>query len=193
MRIQVNGKHIDIGDALRSHVTTTVETVVRKYSERPVDSVITFSREGPGFRCDFSVHLSTGLTAKASSQANDIYASFDGGVERIEKQLRRYKRRLKDHHKARPEPIEAFAAPAYVIASASETEDDEPESLQPIVIAEMTTDIKALSVGEAVMQMEFEDSPFLMFQNESHGGLNVVFRRDDGNIGWIDPKNLAAL
>lgn len=191
MRIQVNGKHIDIGDALRSHVADTVETAVRKYSERPVDAVVTFSREGHGYRCDFSVHLSTGLTAKASSTAGEIYASFDGGVERIEKQLRRYKRRLKDHHKTRPEPIEAFAAPSYVIASEADAEAEEPESLQPIVIAEMTTDIKSLSVGEAVMQMEFEDSPFLMFQNEAHGGLNVVFRRDDGNIGWIDPKNLA--
>lgn len=190
MRIQVNGKHIDIGDALRSHVEDTIDTAVRKYSERPVEAVITFSREGHGFRCDSSVHLSTGLTAKASSQATDIYACFDAGVERIEKQLRRYKRRLKDHHKTRPEPIEAFAAPAYVLAS-SEAEEEEPESLQPIVIAEMTTDIKSLSVGEAVMQMEFDDSPFLMFQNESHGGLNVVFRRDDGNIGWIDPKNFA--
>ena len=192
MRIQVNGKHIDIGDALRSHVVDTVEAVVRKYSERPVEAVVTFSREGHGYRCDFSVHLSTGLTAKASSQAGEIYASFDGGVERIDKQLRRYKRRLKDHHKTRPEPIEAFAAPSYVLASESDADAEEPESLQPIVIAEMTTDIKSLSVGEAVMQMEFEDSPFLMFQNEAHGGLNVVFRRDDGNIGWIDPKNLSA-
>jgi len=191
MRIQVNGKHIDVGDALRSHVVETVDATVRKYSERPVEAVVTFSREGHGFRCDLSAHLSTGLTAKASSHANEIYACFDSGVDRIEKQLRRYKRRLKDHHKTRPEPISAFSAPAFVIASSSESEEDEPETLQPIVIAEMTTDIKSLSVGEAVMQMEFEDSPFLMFQNEAHGGLNVVFRREDGNIGWIDPKNLS--
>ena len=105
----------------------------------------------------------------------------------MEKQLRRYKRRLKDHHRARAIPVELSEASAYILASETEGEDSEPESLQPIIVAEMETRIPSLSVGEAVMQMELAGVPVLVFRNEGKDGLNVVYRRDDGNIGWIDP------
>jgi hypothetical protein len=106
----------------------------------------------------------------------------------MEKQLRRYKRRLKDHHKARSEPVEFAGAASYILAASEDDESEEPGSLQPMIIAEMETRIPALSVGEAVMQMELSGSPLLVFRNEKHSGVNVVYRRDDGNIGWIDPS-----
>jgi hypothetical protein len=105
----------------------------------------------------------------------------------MEKQLRRYKRRLKDHHRERAEPVEFGGASSYIVAAAAEEEDAEPDTLQPFIIAEMETRIPSLSAGEAVMQMELAEASVLVFRNERHGGVNVVYRRDDGNIGWIDP------
>lgn len=191
MQVQINGKQIDVGDALRSHVDMRMTAVVGKYAERAVNGQATFSRDGHGFRCDAQVHLPTGLVAQASGGATDIYAAFDGCIERLEKQLRRYKRRLKDHHADRADPIEAAMARAYVIAGADDEEAGEPATLDPVIVAETTMDIPKISVGEAVMQMELAHAPFLVFLNRRHGGLNVVFRRDDGNIGWVDPENLA--
>lgn len=188
MHIQVTGKQIDVGEALRTHVEENFTASIGKYSENPIDSVVTFSRRGHEFTCDASAHLSTGLTAKARAHAHDVYAAADACCDRLEKQLRRYKRRLKDHHKDRIEPVIALSAPSYVLAG--HEGDDEPEQLEPIVIAEMKSDIQSLTVGEAVMQMEMADQPFLLFRNDSHGGLNLVFRRDDGNISWVDPANL---
>jgi len=190
MHIQVTGKQIDVGDALRFHVEDRFTNAIAKYSENPIDSVVTFSKDRHEFKCDASAHLSTGLFAQASAKADDIYAAADGCCERLEKQLRRYKRRLKDHHKSRSEPISAMEASAYVLAG-RRSDDEEPDGDEPIVIAEMKERIQSLTVGEAVMQMEMADKPFLLFKNHKNGGMNVVFRRDDGNIGWIDPANLS--
>ncbi len=190
MFIQVNGKQIDVGDSLRAHVEGEFGAAIEKYSENPIDCVVTFSRNRHETICDVTAHLSTGLTAQAKGRANDPYAAAADACNRVEKQLRRYKRRLKDHHKARTSPVEALEANSYVLQGYGD-EDNEPETLQPMIIAEMKAKIKSLSVGEAVMQMEMADEPFLMFKNESNGGLNVVFRRSDGNVGWIDPANLA--
>jgi ribosomal subunit interface protein len=190
MQIQVNGKQIDIGDSLRSHVETRLEEAVVKYAERPVDAHVNFSREGSFFKADAQVHLSTGLVSQAAATDAEIYAAFEKAVERIEKQLRRYKRRLKDHHAARRGAVDTVPA-AYAVISGEEG-PEEPESLDPVIVAEMQTAIHTVSVGEAVMRMELAHAPFLMFRNERHGGLNVVYRRDDGNIGWIDPENMPA-
>jgi len=190
MRIQVSGKHIDVGDALRTHVEERILDVVGKYAGRPVESVVTFSKDRHEFVADASVHLSTGLTVQAKSKASEIYAAFDGTVERMDKQLRRYKRRLKDHHRTRETPIEGTGAPSYILAGGnSHDEESEPESLQPVIVAEMETKVLSLSVGEAVMQMELFGAPLLVFRNNAHGRVNVVYMRDDGNIGWIDPSN----
>lgn len=190
MRIQVSGKQIDIGDALHTHVEDRVGVVVGKYAERAVEAVVTFSRDRHEFCADASVHLPTGLTVQAKARSDEIYASFEGAMDRMEKQLRRYKRRLKDHHRAREFPIEAIDAPSYILASGEEHADDaEPETLQPIIVAEMETRVPYLSVGEAVMQMELAGAGVLVFRNDAHGGVNVVYRRDDGNIGWIDPRD----
>ena len=189
MRIQVSGKHIEIGDALRSHVESRLNEAVGKYFDRPVDAVVTFCKDAHLFVADSSVHLSTGMTAQATARADEIYASFEAAVDRMEKQLRRYKRRLKDHHRDRQEgPIEATGAPSYILAGREHAEGEEPDSLQPVIVAEMETKVPYLSVGEAVMQMELKGASLLVFRNEAHGGVNVVYRRDDGNIGWIDPR-----
>ncbi len=187
MRYKISGKQIDVGAALQTHVETELGDSVRKYAERPTDAQVVFSRSGHEHVCEATVHLSTGLTAQAKAHAPEIYAAFDLCAEKMEKQLRRYKRRLKDHHRTRSEPVEQMEASAYILA-AEDGVDSEPETLQPMIVAEMETKIPSLSVGEAVMQMELAGAPVLVFRNEGKSGLNVVYRRDDGNIGWIDPQ-----
>jgi ribosomal subunit interface protein len=187
MRYQISGKQIDIGDALRTHVQNDLNDVVAKYAGRPTDANVFFSRSAHEYVCEATIHLSTGLNASAKAHATEIYAAFDGCAEKLEKQLRRYKRRLKDHHKERTEPVELSGAASYILASEAQTDVAEPDTLQPIIVAEMETKIPSLSVGEAVMQMELVGAPVLVFRNEAKKGLNVVYRRDDGNIGWIDP------
>ena len=188
MRYQITGKHIDVGEALQTHVKNELGAVVGKYAERPTDANIIFSKSAHEYVCEATVHLSTGLTAQAKAHATEIYAAFDDCGQKMEKQLRRYKRRLKDHHKDRSEPVELFGASSYILASEGETDKAEPETLQPMIVAEMETKIPSLSVGEAVMQMELAGAPVLVFRNEGKVGVNVVYRRDDGNIGWIDPQ-----
>ena len=188
MRVQISGKQIDVGDALQSHVKDMLALTLEKYSQRPTDALATFSRDAHEYVCEATVHLSSGMTASAKARATEIYAAFDGCAEKLDKQLRRYKRRLKDHHRERQEPVEFGGGSSYILAAPEEASDDEPDSLAPMIIAEMEAKIPALSVGEAVMQMELVGGQLLVFQNEKHRGVNIVFRRDDGNIGWIDPR-----
>lgn len=188
MRYQITGKQIDIGEALQTHVQTEMGGVFDKYAGRPTDANVVFSKSGHEFVCEAEVHLSTGLTAQARGHAHEIYAAFDSASEKMEKQLRRYKRRLKDHHKERSQPVELSDAGSYILAS-NESDEHEPEGVSSMIVAEMETKIPELSVGEAVMQMEIANAPVLVFRNEGHSGINVVYRRDDGNIGWIDPRN----
>lgn len=189
MDLQVSGHQIEVGNALRTHVTDRMAAGVGKYFDNPVDSHVTFSREGFNFRSDVSVHLSSGISLQTQGEAPDIYAAFEQACERLEKRLRRYKRRLKDHHIRAKEPLPRVAAPAFVIQSDEKVEAEEPEDLSPVIVAETTTDIKTLTVGEAVMQMDLSEAPAMLFHNVAHGGLNMVYRRADGNIGWIDPQN----
>ncbi len=187
MNYQISGKQMDVGDALQAHVQAELGAIIEKYAQRPTDANIVFSRSGHEFVCDATVHLSTGLTAQASARGTEVYGTFDACSEKMDKQLRRYKRRLKNHHRDRSEPVELFGAPTYILASENQADDAEPETLQPIIVAEMETRIQRLSVGEAVMQMELAGAPVLVFKNEGNDALNVVYRREDGNIGWIDP------
>ena len=189
MRYQITGKQIDIGEALQTHVRTELDDVVGKYAGRPTDANVVFSKSGHEFVCEAEIHLSTGLTAQAKGHATEIYAAFDSASEKMEKQLRRYKRRLKDHHKERSQPVELSDAGSYILDANSESEENEPEGVNSMIVAEMETKIPEISVGEAVMQMEIANAPVLVFRNEGHSGINVVYRREDGNIGWIDPRN----
>ena len=190
MRYQISGKQIDIGEALQTHVRTELGEAVKKYAERPTDANIVFSKSGHEYVCEATVHLSTGLTAQARSHATEIYAAFDGCSEKMDKQLRRYKRRLKDHHKERSQPVELSDAGSYILASTDDSDDVQNDAASGMIVAEMEMKIQSLSVGEAVMQMELADKQMLVFRNEKHSGINVVFRRDDGNIGWVDPRTM---
>jgi len=190
MRYQISGKHIDIGEALQTHVKAELGETVEKYAQRPTEAVVVFSRNGHEMLCESTVHLSTGLTATARGQAGEIYAAFESCRERLDKQMRRHKRRLRDHHHDRhARPVEFGSGAAYILAATDEPEESDTADLAPIVIAEMETRVPEVSVGEAVMQMELSGQKMLVFRNEGHGGVNVIYRRDDGNIGWIDPRN----
>lgn len=187
MDISITGKNLDVGAALREHVSEQLDATVTKYFHRAHDSMVNFSREAHLFRADISVHPGRGLLVKGHFAADDAYAAFDGALERIRKQLRRYKRRLSNHHKGRAGE-EVLLAQYSIIAP--EHEDEEVhEDAQPAIIAELPAEIATLTVGEAVMRMDLADVPAMMFRNRANGGLNVVYRRPDGNIGWIDPSN----
>lgn len=185
MQVQVSGHHLDVGDALRTHATERLEAAVTKYFDRPVDGQVTFTKQGYEFRADCSAHLSSGLRVNAQGAANEVYASFDAALERLEKRLRRYKRRLKNHNNSNKVELPAESYPSFVLQGGDEHEEV-AEDAQPVIIAEGTTSIPVLSVGDAVMQMDLSDAPFIVFRNGNPGGLNLVYRRTDGNIGWID-------
>ena len=187
MRYQISGKQIDIGEALQTHVQTELAEILSKYAGRPTEAYIVFSKSGHEFVCESVVHLSTGLTAQATGRATEIYAAFDASSEKMDKQLRRYKRRLKDHHAGRSQPVELSDAGSYILEPRDESDEVSEDSVNAMIVAEMEAKIPSLSVGEAVMQMEIANAPVLVFRNEKHSGINVVYRRDDGNIGWIDP------
>jgi len=194
MQVTVTGKQIDVGDSLRGHVESTTTTIVEKYFGRAIEAHVVFSRERHLFLSVISVHAKRGLMVQCHGSSADAYAAFDDATERLEKQLPRYKRRLRNHHKAsRDDEAEAVPeATDYVLAQGEDEPDDGSEGKdQPLVIAEMRTSIPQLSVSEAVMRLDLADLPALLFRNSKHGNLNLVYRRRDGNVGWIDP-DLAA-
>ncbi len=187
MHVTVKGKQIEVGEALRGHVESALTAAVSKYFSNPLESQIVFTREAHLFRADVSVHVGRSILVQGQASAADAYAAGDAAIEHVAKRLRRYKRRLRDHHKERDSKIEALTAQAYVLAP--DTDDEATDrGDQPVVVAEMTTEILTLSVGEAVMRLDLGDQPALMFRHAGHGGLNLVYRRPDGNIGWVDPQ-----
>ncbi len=190
MRYQISGKQIDIGNALQTHVQTETGDMLSKYAGRPTDANIVFSKSGHEYVCETVIHLSTGLTAQARGHEPEIYAAFDSALEKMDKQLRRYKRRLKDHHKERQQPVELSDAGSYILAPSDESGEAKDDTVSAMIIAETEMKIPSLSAGEAVMQMELANAPALVFRNEKHNGINVVYRREDGNISWVDPKNM---
>lgn len=191
MQIKITGKNLDIGDALRDHVGDRLRQLQQKYFEGTVHAHVTVEKARVGFHSDCALHLATGLLLQAHGAAGDAHPSFDAAAIHLEKQLKRYKQRLKDHHKTRREPVRREDAASYVISAAVEQEI-EPLDLNPVVIAETATSVPELTVGEAVMQLDISSVPFVLFRNSGHGALNVVYRRHDGNIGWVDPKPLAS-
>ena len=189
MRYQISGKQIDIGEALQTHVKAELGEVVEKYAQRPTECIVVFSKVAHEHVCETVIHLSTGLNAQAKGHATEIYAAFESCREKMDKQLRRYKRRIRNHHRDRTAPVEFGTGSSYILAPSEETEDAEADTLTPIVIAEMETKIPSITVGEAVMQLDLNGQRMLVFRNEGHGGVNVIYRREDGHIGWIDPRN----
>ncbi len=187
MDISVKGKQVDVGDALRGHAESHLVDTVTKYFDNALNSNVVFSRDGNGFRADISVHAGRGMVMQGRSSANDAYAAFDGALERIAKRLRRYKKRIRDHRKG--DAGNEITAAQYAVIASEPDGETVPEDDNPAIIAEMAHEIATLTVGEAVMRLDLADSPALMFRNRAHGGLNVVYRRTDGNVGWIDPSN----
>lgn len=189
MKITVSGKQIDVGDALRSHVESTLDETVSKYFDQAIEGTAVFSRDGQSFlQCDITVHVGRDLQMRGSGEAGDAHAAFDLALEHIAKRLRRQKRRLRSHRR-RDAAEDTLEATQYILSpeepeESAATSDDG----QPVVIAEMATKVESLTVGDAVMRLDLTDAPVYVFRNVAHGGVNVVYRRPDGNIGWVDPR-----
>jgi ribosomal subunit interface protein len=186
MNLTVNGKGIDMGEALRTHVADSLDRVLEKYFTNPIDATATFSKQGHLFKVQISVHVSRGILMQADGEGADPYLAFDGAAETVSRRLRRHKQRLRDHHR---EPTDSYAAKYSVLADAESeaSPQDAAEAAAPAVIAEMAADIPTLTVSQAVMRLDLAGLSAMMFHNRAHGGLNMVYRRSDGNIGWVDP------
>lgn len=185
MNLTVKGKNIDVGEALRTHVAQSLDHGIAKYFGNPIEATVTFSKQSHLFSADLSVHIGRGILVQAEASADQAYAAFDLAMDHLTKRMRRYKRRLRDHHRAE---TQSFRAAQYILAPEAEEEPAVNGNEAPAVIAEMQTEIPTLTVGEAVMRLDLSDLKAMMFTNRAHGGLNMVYRRNDGNIGWVDPR-----
>lgn len=203
MRVQVAGRQMDVGETLRARIASELTGHVEKYFSRATEAVVTVGKDPSGCQVDCMVHLSSGMTLQAEGHGADAHLAFADALEKIGKRVRRYKRRLKNHHADNKSPLPAETANAYVLAPLAEETDDAPEfaaqassgandegeagRTAPLVIAETTASVRTMPVAMAVMQLDLMEQPALMFRNAAHGGLNLVYRRADGNIGWVDP------
>ncbi len=192
MQISISGKGMDVGESLRAHVEQGVAHGVTKYLDRVNNVHVVVSKEAYQVRADIHANLGThsGMVVRSHAVGDDIYATFDSALEKTEKQLRRYKRRITNHHKNdNVVPMSRKSqGRKYVLSPEVGEGEEEAQLASGMVIAEKATDIDTLSVGEAVMRMDLQELPALMFHNAAHGRLNVVYRRADGNISWVDPQ-----
>lgn len=198
MNINVSGKNMDTGAAFQLHATDALNGVVEKYFDNAVSGQVTLEKSDAGFRVKTRVALSRRIELEATGVAHDAHAALDAAIEHAEKRLRRHKRRLKNHRATvtEGEAADVLSAPMTVYASAdqiehSESQDDDGD--MPPVVAELAYDVELLTVEQAVMRLDFSEAPMVMFRNASHFGLNVVHRREDGSIGWIDPRGVRRL
>ena len=202
MQLTVSGKQVDLSDALRLHVDKQLGTITAKYFDHALEAQVTFSRARSFFTCDINLHAGRGITVRGEGEAADARAAFEDAAEHIAKRLRRYRRRVSDHQRDLSK-IKPEMARAYVLAPDSDPDEGEERAapnggmsgmdalsleLHATIIAEDTTAIETLSVRDAVMKMDLAFQPWMMFRNSKTGGLNVVYRRADGHVGWIDPK-----
>ncbi len=185
MTLRISGKNVDIGDSLRVHAQGRIVDLMQKYFDGGYSGHAVLEKEGSGFRADCTFHLDSGVTLRSHGQAEDAYASFDQAAHRLEKRLRRYKSKLKDRHNQKKPPKSAQVA-SFVLA-APQDQDTEIADLNPVIIAEHLKALKVMSVGEAVMEMDLLEANVVVFVNAAHDNLNVVYKRTDGHIGWIDP------
>lgn len=193
MQVQVTGKHVDVGEALRSRVSDELTTSIEKYFDRGGGADVVVSREGQSFKVDCAVTLASGQQLTTHGVGGDAHMAFDAAMQKMAKRIRRYKNRLKDHH-GQALAKQAETASYFVIRATEEMEDegDEDEAAEafpePMVIAETEKPIRSMTVSRAVMELDLTESQTIVFRNAAHGGLSVVYRRPDGNIGWIDPE-----
>lgn len=184
MQVQVTGKNLSVGDALKAHVENRLAGDVARYFDGAVRAHVTVEKQRSQFLAECTLHLPTGIILQASGANADAHMSFDAAAGHLERQLKRYKNRLKDHQRNRREPVRTMDAASYVLEA-----DGGPEASlgdNPAIIAETKLAVPELTVAEAAMQLDISTTPFLLFRNAGHGGVNLVFRREDGHIGWID-------
>lgn len=189
MQLTVTGKQVDIGDALRGRVETSLNSILTKYFKTAIEAHVVMAKEAHLVRAEVSLHIGRGIVVNASAALDDAYAAFDAAAERAAKRLRRHKRRLRDHHAGFRDPAEPIESmrDAVLAPVIEEAGDEDPEGA-PAVVAEISAELPRLTVGEAAMRLDLADAPVLLFRNRAHGALNLVYRRADGNIGWVDPE-----
>jgi ribosome hibernation promoting factor len=191
MQVQVSGKHVDVGEALRTRISDELVSSIGKYFERGGDAEVVLSRDGFSFRIDCLVTLASGQALQSHGLGGDAHGAFGQALAKIETRIRRYKRRLKSHSVA-AEAKAAEVASSYVLRAPSGEEDweNEDSAFPPaaMVIAETQSELKTMTVSMAVMELDLTEQTAVVFRNAGHGGLSVVYRRADGNIGWIDPE-----
>ena len=196
MAFRVSGKNIEVGEALRERISARVLEALEKYFDGGFSGHATVGKEAFGFHTECVVHLDSGIVLRADSMAADAYLSADQAADNLEKRLRRYHRRLKDYHGGgrgngrTPDDIPMVDAPSYVIAAPQHDDEDEAAAFNPVIIAESTTALKRCSVSEAVTELDMTGVPVIVFRHANHGRINLVYRRADGNVGWIDPPAL---
>jgi ribosomal subunit interface protein len=197
MQVQVTGKHVDVGEALRTRVADELSSSIAKYFDRGGGADVVVSREGAAFKVDCAVTLASGQQLTTHGVGSDAHMAFDAALEKMAKRVRRYKNRLKDHSLA-ANAKQAETAAYFVLAAPDEDdEEEEAESSdrqfpEPMVIAETEKPIRSMTVSMAVMELDLTEAQTIVFRNAAHGGLSVVYRRPDGNIGWIDPERTKA-
>jgi ribosomal subunit interface protein len=196
MSFRVSGKNIDVGETLRSRINERIAEATAKYFDGGFSGHVTVGKDGFGFRTECVIYLDSGIVLEAQAMAADAYASADQVAGRIEKRLRRYKRRLKNHQAVAPdgagsEPRQ-IQAPSYIIATPEHDDDDEMTGFDPVIIAESTTALKRLSVSDAVLELDLTGAAVVVFRHAGHGRVNLVYRRGDGHIGWVDPPMIEA-
>jgi ribosomal subunit interface protein len=187
MSFRISGKKLDVGEALRGRINDRIAEAMNKYFDGGYSGHLTLARDGFGFRSECAIHLDSKITLHAEGLAPDAYASADQAALRIEKRLRRYHRRLKEHRPERFDDRASIDAAKYVIAAPEQDNETEIDGFTPVIIAESTTRLKKLSVSDAVNELDMTGAPVLVFRHAAHGGINVVYRRADGHFGWIDP------
>ena len=197
MQVQIAGKKIEVGAALQERISFGLENRVSKYFNRTGEAFVTVSKPGWHFNVDCSIHLPSGVTLQAHGEGDDGYQAFEMALDKIEKRVRRYKNRLRDHRSTNVNGNGSLeAASERIILPRDETNEpvevdgaglDGTAGDSPAIVAESDTKIRTMTVSMAVMQLELVESPALMFRNAAHGRLNMVYRRDDGNVGWVDP------
>lgn len=204
MQVQISGKHVDVGEALGSRISQELEDGIGKYFERGAqDAEVVVSKDGHGFKVDCWVRLASGQAIVTTGLGGDAHGAFSDSLDKLEKRVRRYKRRLKDHHlgpkRMSPEKTEEAArevARSIVLRDPESVEDETfgdagaPGEPPPVgmVIAETETEIRTITVGRAVAELDMTGYPVVVFRNAAHGGISVVYRRPDGNVGWVDPE-----
>jgi ribosomal subunit interface protein len=197
MQLSVSGKHLDVGDSLREHVATTIAASAERYFGRAIEGKVVFQRSRHAYRADISVHVTRGIVVQSHGEANDPYAAFDVAADRLDKRLQRHKHRLVDRRREVDRDVASEATPHFIIAAdqapdAAADSGEDHDHGRPAVVAEVSVDIEQLTVSDAVMRLDLGDLPVLLFRSRTHGGYNVVYRRPDGTIGWIDPPATAA-